>query len=101
MEGVHATAFGRATFQSGQNDDGPVQPEVLDRLLAEGVLKPGTALIRYSWKAEPTGYTYQAPSGPPYAPMSLFDPSGSSKVLSGLPASTAGEELFRRQSSLL
>ena len=39
--------------------------KALDRLIVEVELKPGTALIRYSWKAAPSGSTYQAPPGPP------------------------------------
>ena len=65
LEEVDTAAFRRAIIQNWHNNDVTVQRKALDRLIVEVLLKPGTALIRYSWKAEPSGYTYQAPSGPP------------------------------------
>ena len=65
LEEVDTAAFRRTIIQNWHNNDLTVQRKALDRLIVEVVLRPGTALIRYSWKAEPSSYTYQAPSGPP------------------------------------
>jgi hypothetical protein len=99
LEEVDTAAFRRAIIQNWHNNDVTVRRKALDRLLVEVVLKPGTALIRYSWKAEPTGYTYQAPFGPPNAPQSLRVPSAS--VTSGFPASMHGEPALSVKSSLV
>ena len=75
LEEVDTAAFRRTSIEHWHNNDLTIQRTSLDRLLVEVELTPETALIRDSWKAEPTGYTYQAPFGPPYAPMLLRDPS--------------------------
>jgi site-specific DNA recombinase len=65
LDEIDTGAFRDAILRNWHANEQAVQRKALDRLIVEVELKPGTALIRYSWKAEPSGYTYQAPFGPP------------------------------------
>lgn len=58
-------APGGGPVSATHHNDLTVQRTARDRLVVEVVLEPGTALIRYAWNAKPSGYTYQAPFGPP------------------------------------
>ncbi len=91
VDEVNPDRFRQRVAERWRSKDVTVQRKALDRLLVEVVLKPGTALIRYAWKAVPPGYTYQDPDGPPNAPMSLGLPSASLYPDSGFPASIHGE----------
>jgi len=98
LDEIDTGAFRDAILRNWHANEQAVQRKALDRLIVEVQLSPGMALIRYSWKAEPTGYTYQVPFGPPYAPRSLAVPSASK--IAGSPASRAGEAGFNVKSSL-
>lgn len=50
-----------------------VAREALDRIVNEIRLEPGKATIRYSFKAEPSGYTCQEPSGPSFGARPVYD----------------------------
>lgn len=75
LDEIDTGAFRDAILRNWHANEQAVQRKALDRLIVEVELKPGTALIRYSWKAAPSESTYQAPPGPPYAPMLLRVPS--------------------------
>lgn len=88
-EAIDPEVFRATITDCWRHPDVTVSRKALDRIVNEIRLEPGKATIRYSFKAEPSGYTYQDPSGPPYTPKSAREPSGS--VSAGSPASMQPE----------
>lgn len=73
IDEIDTDRFREAIRENWRANDVVVQRKALARLLVEIILKPGEAIVRYSWKAEGRTYTYQAPSGPPYGARPVYE----------------------------
>lgn len=73
VDEVNPEAFRKAITDRWRAKDVTVQRKALDRIVNEIRLEPGKALVRYSWKVEPEGYTYQMPSGPSYGTRQVYE----------------------------
>jgi hypothetical protein len=90
--------FRASVLDAWTNKPLDLRREALDRLLERITLDEGGVHVQYALKDEPP-FRHQAPDGPPNAPASLRDPSGSSS--SAGPASIAALPSGSRQSSAL
>lgn len=65
VDEVDPELFRETVTARWRSTDVTVARKAMDRIITEIRLEPGKARIRYSWKVEPSSYTYQDPSGPP------------------------------------
>jgi len=62
---VDVAAFREALVAAWHGRPVDERRQALDRMINEIELRPGEAVIRYSWKPEADTYHHQAPPGPP------------------------------------
>ena len=77
VEKVDPEKFRAGVLQAWTDKPLDLRREALDRLLERITLDEGGVHVQYAVKDEPP-FRHQAPPGPPYAPMSFREPSGSS-----------------------